>query len=90
VFVYSKDSFTNGATKEMKYDGQGWGLTTDGKVLFMSNGTEYIKIIHPDDFSTISEIRVTDGGQPGNTHLLLFEVVTITNSFITHIVNIRC
>lgn len=44
--------------KEFDYKGEGWGLTTDGKQLIMSDGSNTIKFINPDNFSTIKEIKI--------------------------------
>lgn len=40
------------------YTGEGWGLTTDGKYLIMSNGTNVITFRSPNDFSVQKEIKV--------------------------------
>lgn len=42
-----------------RYQGEGWGLTTDGKSLIMSDGTATIKFLNPDTFGTEREIKVT-------------------------------
>ena len=36
---------------------EGWGLTADGKNLYMSNGSDYIYILNPYDFSKLDYIR---------------------------------
>ncbi|SPZ85130.1 Glutamine cyclotransferase [Sphingobacterium multivorum] len=36
---------------------EGWGLTSDGKNLFMSNGSDYIYTLNPNDFSKVDYIR---------------------------------
>lgn len=56
-FIY--DAGTLKQTGEFKYAGEGWGLTTDGKKLYMSNGTNEIQVINPDGFKQESVIRVT-------------------------------
>lgn len=56
-FIY--DAATLKKTGEFKYTGEGWGLTTDGKKLYMSNGTNEIQVINPDGFRQESVIRVT-------------------------------
>lgn len=45
---------------EFDYEGEGWGLATDGKQLIMSDGTNKIKIIDPTNFKTTKIIKVTD------------------------------
>jgi len=46
------------------YQGEGWGLTNDGKQLIMSDGTDKLKFIDPKDFSVKRTIRVTNDGKP--------------------------
>jgi glutamine cyclotransferase len=46
------------------YQGEGWGLTNDGKQLIMSDGTSKLKFINPKDFSVGRTIEVTDGDRP--------------------------
>jgi glutamine cyclotransferase len=36
------------------YEGEGWGLTTDGKRLMMSNGSNTIQFRNPENFAVIS------------------------------------
>ena len=50
------DSFT--------YDGEGWGLASDGHKLFMSDGTSSIREIDPQGFRTRRTFQVTEGGKP--------------------------
>lgn len=47
-----------------RYSGEGWGMTQDGKHIFMSDGTPQLRVIDPEDFSEIRRITVTDNGQP--------------------------
>lgn len=42
AFVYNKDSFKKVATFD--YIGEGWGITTDGEKLYMSNGSDVITV----------------------------------------------
>jgi len=46
--------------RELRYSGQGWGLTNDGTNLIMSNGTHVINVVNPQDFKTIRTIVVND------------------------------
>ena len=43
AFVYDLKSFER--EKEFSYEGEGWGLTTDGRRLIMSNGTSEIRFL---------------------------------------------
>ena len=45
--------------KTIKYEGEGWGITTDGERLFMSDGTPRIRIVDAETFDTIEIINVT-------------------------------
>ena len=50
--------------KKHRYTGQGWGLTTDGQHLIMSNGSDVIQYINPDNFKTEKSIQVHTGQSP--------------------------
>src|SRR5579859_2068059 len=62
AFVY--DLKTLQREREFAYQGEGWGLATDGKQLIMSDGTAQIRFIDPVDFSVKRTINVTDEGRP--------------------------
>jgi len=61
-FVYDVAALTQ--EDQFVYMGEGWGLTTDGKVLYMSNGTSVISVRDPGDFHLLSTIQVTRNGAP--------------------------
>lgn len=46
------------------YSGEGWGLTNDGKLLIMSNGTSVLTFIHPKTLQSVRRIIVRDGNWP--------------------------
>ena len=46
------------------YRGEGWGLTTDGSSLYLSDGTSTIRRINPETFATEESICVTLDGEP--------------------------
>lgn len=46
------------------YMGEGWGLTSDGERLYMSDGTQEIRVLDPKSFSEQRRIKVTVEGQP--------------------------
>ncbi len=50
------DSFT--------YAGEGWGLTTDGRSLIMSDGSDTIRYLDPQTFETTRTVAVSDRGSP--------------------------
>lgn len=43
---------------------EGWGLTTDGKYLIMSDGTDKLTYLDPQTFGVVKIISVTEGGKP--------------------------
>ncbi|HBB24914.1 MAG TPA: glutamine cyclotransferase, partial [Bacteroidetes bacterium] len=49
---------------EFSYFGEGWGLTTDGTHLYMSNGTNTISVHDPEGYRTLRTIGVTMDGNP--------------------------
>lgn len=61
-FIYDAESFQQ--IGEFGYSGEGWGLTTDGTRLYMSDGSERIHVIDPEGFKKIRSIDVyTDEGR---------------------------
>jgi len=61
-FIY--DSETLQKVGQFNYSGEGWGLTTDGKSLILSDGSNRLKFINPDDFKVTKTITVMDGTTP--------------------------
>ncbi|HTH37865.1 MAG TPA: glutaminyl-peptide cyclotransferase [Pyrinomonadaceae bacterium] len=57
-FVYGLDDFK--LLKEVRYSGEGWGLTHDGTNLIMSDGTHVIRFVNPENFTTVRTIAVND------------------------------
>ena len=43
------------------YTGEGWGLTTDGSVIYMSDGTSRIRVVDPVGFREQRTIQVQEG-----------------------------
>ena len=58
-FVYDADSFRK--IKSFVYDGEGWGITSDGKYLYMSDGSEVINVRDPENFGVLRRIVVRNG-----------------------------
>lgn len=46
------------------YKGEGWGLTSDDKLIYMFDGTSQIRVLNRSDLSEINRINVTANGQP--------------------------
>lgn len=61
--AYHYDS-TGKLIKSIPYRGEGWGITTDGERLFMSDGTSTIRQVNPDTFATEKSICVSLNGEP--------------------------
>lgn len=62
-FIYEAGTFK--PLGEFKYDNpEGWGLTTDGTHLIMSDGTSKITYFMPPDMAKTKTIDVTIDGQP--------------------------
>lgn len=58
-FVYDLETFN--LVNTFSYDGEGWGLTNDKNFLIMSNGSNQIIFINPENFKTVRIINVTEG-----------------------------
>ena len=63
-FVYDKNSFS--LIRRLKYSTQGWGLTTDGTYLIMSDGSNNLYYLDPKYFSVLRRISVYDDHGPVN------------------------
>lgn len=51
--------------REFQYQGDGWGMTTDGQNLFMTNSTHVMQVIDPSTFKPIRQIIVKrEDGRP--------------------------
>lgn len=57
--------------RTLTYEGEGWGITTDGERLYMSDGTATIRLINPETLVTEGSICVMYNGEPlGNINEL--------------------
>ena len=63
-FIY--DAWTFEKIGQFNYQGEGWGLANDGKSLILSDGTNRIRFLDPDNFQVRKTIAVVDGGRPVN------------------------
>lgn len=61
-FVY--DVVTMQRLGEFTYETEGWGLTTDGEFLILSDGTNRIRFIDPASFAVVRSIDVQAGDKP--------------------------
>ena len=60
--VYCKENLTE--TGRFYYRTEGWGITSDGKRLIMSDGTDALHFLDPETFRELEQINVTCGGSP--------------------------
>jgi glutamine cyclotransferase len=58
-FLYSKEHLS--LVGNFSYPTEGWGLTFDGELLIMSNGSDYLRFLDPLTFQLIREVQVNDG-----------------------------
>ena len=63
-FVYNNKSFNQ--TRSFSYSREGWGITSDGRRLIMSDGSDTLYFLNPDTFDDTGSIRVKDNGNPVN------------------------
>ncbi len=59
LLIYDKATMVY--EKSLSYEGEGWGLTTDGKSLIRSDGSATIYFHDPKDFQVTKVIQVKDG-----------------------------
>ncbi|MBN2417857.1 MAG: glutaminyl-peptide cyclotransferase [Deltaproteobacteria bacterium] len=57
-YVYGLENFN--LLKKFSYDTEGWGLTSDGTSLIMSDGTSTLHFLDPDTFKELKTIKVHD------------------------------
>ncbi len=60
--VFDKFNFT--PIKDFRYSTEGWGITSDGKELIMSDGTDKLYFLSPENFSVIGQVSVKSNGVP--------------------------
>ncbi len=47
-----------------KYAGEGWGLASDARQVYMSDGSSFIRILAPHSYKELRRIQVTHEGKP--------------------------
>jgi glutamine cyclotransferase len=57
--VYDKESLNK--TGNFTYQTQGWGITSNGKRLIMSDGSDHLYFLDPETFQVLGQIEVRDG-----------------------------
>lgn len=63
-FVYDKNTFER--TGSFVNNRQGWGLTTDGNLLIMSDGSAQLYFVSPKTFTIVRSVTVRSGGKSVN------------------------
>jgi len=59
------DAKTFKVLREFDYQGEGWGMTTDGTNLIFDQGTHVLKVVEPETFKTLKTIPVMrEDGKP--------------------------
>jgi glutaminyl-peptide cyclotransferase len=61
AFVFDLETFK--LLRSFPYEGEGWGLTSDGTHLIMSDGSSTLKFMNPEDFSVIKSVEVKENGK---------------------------
>lgn len=62
AFVYDLATFERKDT--LTYEGEGWGLCTDGRFFYMSDSTNYLSLRDVESFDLIVRFLITLNGQP--------------------------
>jgi len=62
--VLVRDRCSLAETGRMTFDGEGWGLTGDGSVLWRSDGTDTLTVHDPEGFAVTATVPVRDRGRP--------------------------
>ncbi len=62
AYIYDRKSGKQ--TRTLRYPGEGWGLTSDGKSLYLSDGSATIRRLNPTTFAREGAIVVTLRGEP--------------------------
>lgn len=61
-FVYDAKTFK--LLKQLHYDGEGWGMTNNGKEIIMDDGSNHIYFRDPETFNVVKTITVSDNLGP--------------------------
>ena len=60
-YIYNADTFKKEKTLLYYKPMEGWGFTNDGKNLYMTDGSENIHIVNPENFKLIEDLTVYSG-----------------------------
>lgn len=62
--AYAWDATTLAPLDSFSYAGEGWGLTTDGTSLIMSDGSDSLRVVSPETFRVERVVHVRYRGDP--------------------------
>ena len=62
AYVYNASTFA--PVDSFTYGGEGWGLTTDGRLLIMSDGSDSLRFLSPTTRAVQRVVHVTHDGSP--------------------------
>lgn len=61
---YVYDAVTLAPLDSFSYAGEGWGLASDGRRLYLSDGTSHIRVIDPNGFRLERTVQVQEANRP--------------------------
>jgi glutamine cyclotransferase len=61
-FVHDRETLER--IGEFRYEGEGWGLAYDGERLILSDGSDVLRFLDPDDFHETGRLTVRHQGRP--------------------------
>lgn len=61
-FIYDAGTFEK--IGKFSYQGEGWGLTNDGQSLILSDGSNRLRFLNPDNFQLRKALAIVDGSAP--------------------------
>lgn len=62
--AFERDRATLAERRQVRYEGEGWGICHDGERLLMSDGSDRLTVRDPASFDVLGEVRVTRDGEP--------------------------
>jgi glutamine cyclotransferase len=85
-FIYDFKTFKK--TAEFNYEGEGWGIASVGKTIFMSDGTSKIQCREPVTLKIKKTLNVRDGNEqiPGINELEIIEGEIWANIFMESVI----
>ena len=61
---YVFDAKTFSMKSRFQYEGEGWGLASDARNLYMSDGSAHIRVLDPASLKEVRRVQVTAEGKP--------------------------